>query len=122
MTDWADIVSEYQTWDQVVECCDTLTADDRERIEKLGYYGHVVKPLHAKWLHEEKRWEPSHKYLLTLIGPEGVSEQGFDTLEEAGAYIKPRIQWCSPSGESFKTDYINYYLHGFSLMDVGIDP
>lgn len=122
---WRDLAcdNDHTTWDEIVECHDDLTKEDRERIITLGYYGKKVEPIHGIWLAKEKEWRSSTPYSVVGTGPEGAYTQDFENLDEAGKWIRERIQWCNiPDGRSFNTDYVNYHLIGFKLKDVNIDP
>jgi len=115
--------NEHTTWDEVVECSDDLTSDDRDIVTSLGYYGKKVYPIHGALIAQRKPWKSVEPYLIIGSGPEGASEHGFSDLEVAKKWIKEHIQWCNCfEGTSFNADHANYSLVGFTLQDVGINP
>lgn len=110
----------YDTWDTVVECDDTITEDERSAICRLGYYGKDIHIEHAKMLENGERFVSLMPYTVQLNAVDGKSSNGYDSLEEAKAYITPRLEMTF-SDTSFGTDYCRYTLDGFKLSDLGIN-
>ena len=134
---WLAIVNawEYSTWDAVVEAGYSSKADasdpelitplEARMIQNLDYYGKPVKQIHARMLAQDEHYqidpEVGVEYAVHLDGPEGSETREFDTLEEAAQYVSDRLRdrlQTRVHGISFRTDYVNYTLEGFTFHDV----
>lgn len=137
---WAKICDEFdglETWDTLVECARPkfdednnylgeepyLTDEMQSIVIALDYYGKPVKKEDAAILAGLKPWKRTH-YSIVVDGIDGKSEEKFNALELARPYVEGRVgtlgYWTS-SDTCFHNDFCHFYLHGFSLSDLGIN-
>lgn len=122
MSGFATLARDYagMTWDYPVECSETITKEERVKICRLGYYGKPIKESHVAMLENGQPFKADAPYAIIYSGCDGRDFMEYKTLEEAKAYILPRIEWCR-SNTGVGTEFASYTLEGFTLSDIGVN-
>lgn len=110
---WRDLIEKHEgwSWDEVVECSDDITQEQRRVVATLGYYGYPVRPADAEHL-EAGRERPSAAYEVTCHAVDGNSVHGFETEAEALEWVLARAQWWT-SPTAGHSDFAHFYCRGF---------
>jgi hypothetical protein len=128
---WAFLeANDSQTFDDLVEAGGgwSESANDEiilsvaqiSEIIRLGYYGKAVSKENVERLKEGLAWISPTPYGVSARLVDGRVEEWFKTLEEAMAYVVPRVEWVTGEN-SFRTDYGEWHLVGFTLKEIGVN-